>query len=118
MNTDLDVLVFATRLVDELGETAIRMSRVRLVELTAANHTRAAAFWREGMRTSERLLSEQSGGVWRPGSPPRPLPQRNRPWPSITLRMFPDLFPDPFSARTAVPPRPCRAGRKTSHRSS
>lgn len=61
MNTDLDVLVFATRLVDELGETAIRMSRVRLVELTAANHTRAAAFWREVMRTSERLLSEQSG---------------------------------------------------------
>ncbi|MBY6266024.1 hypothetical protein EI613_29535 [Azospirillum sp. 412522] len=61
MNTDLDVLVFATRLVDELGETAIRMSRVRLVELTAANHTRAAAFWREVMRTSERLLSERSG---------------------------------------------------------
>lgn len=61
MNTDLDVLVFATRLVDELGDTAIRMSRVRLVELTAANHTRAAAFWREVMRTSERLLSERSG---------------------------------------------------------
>ncbi|MBK1839611.1 hypothetical protein JHL17_19555 [Azospirillum sp. YIM B02556] len=61
MNTDLDVLVFATRLVDELGETAIRMSRVRLVELTAANHTRAAAFWRDVMRTSERLLSERSG---------------------------------------------------------
>ena len=60
MNTDLDVLVFATRLVDELGETAIRMSRVRLVELTAANHTRAAAFWREVMRTSERLLNERS----------------------------------------------------------
>lgn len=61
MNTDLDVLVFATRLVDELGETAIRMSRVRLVELTAANHTRAAAFWREVMRTSERLLNERPG---------------------------------------------------------
>ncbi|WP_042696425.1 hypothetical protein [Azospirillum sp. B506] len=61
MNTDLDVLVFATRLVDELGETAIRMSRVRLVELTAANHTRAAAFWRDVMRTSERLLNERSG---------------------------------------------------------
>ncbi|PWC33830.1 hypothetical protein [Azospirillum sp. TSO35-2] len=61
MNTDLDVLAFATRLVDELGETAIRMSRVRLVELTAANHTRAAAFWRDVMRTSERLLNERSG---------------------------------------------------------
>ncbi|CAO3362771.1 hypothetical protein ABNQ39_28880 [Azospirillum sp. A26] len=61
MNTDLDVLVFATRLVDELGETAIRMSRVRLVELTAANHTRAAAFWREVMGTCERLLAERSG---------------------------------------------------------
>lgn len=61
MNTDLDVLAFATRLVDELGETAVRISRVRLVELTAANHIRAAAFWRDVMRTSERLLAEQTG---------------------------------------------------------
>jgi len=61
MNTDLDVLVFATRLVDELGETAVRISRVRLVELTAANHTRAAAFWRDVMRASQRLLDERSG---------------------------------------------------------
>jgi len=62
MNTDLDVLALATRLVDELGETAVRISRVRLVELTAANHTRAAAFWRDVMRASEHLLSERSGG--------------------------------------------------------
>ncbi len=62
MNTDLDVMALATRLVDELGETAIRISRVRLVELTAANHPRAAAFWRDVMRASERLLNERSGG--------------------------------------------------------
>lgn len=61
MKTDLDVLVFATRLVDELGETAIRISRVRLVELTAANQTRAAAYWRDVMTTAERLLDERSG---------------------------------------------------------
>ncbi|CAO3426792.1 hypothetical protein [Azospirillum doebereinerae] len=61
MKTDLDVLVFATRLVDELGETAVRISRVRLVELTAANHTRAAAFWHDVMRASQRLLDEKSG---------------------------------------------------------
>ncbi len=74
MKTDLDVLAFATRLVDELGEAAVRISRVRLVELTAASHTRAAAFWRDVMRTSERLLAEQSDGrmptpsIVRPGS--------------------------------------------------
>ncbi|SMH40308.1 hypothetical protein [Azospirillum agricola] len=62
MKTDLDVLVFATRLVDELGEAAVRISRVRLVELTAANHTHAAAFWRDVMRTAEQLLSERCGG--------------------------------------------------------
>lgn len=61
MKTDLDVLVLATRLVDELGEAAVRISRVRLVELTAANHTRAAAFWRDVLRASERLLDERSG---------------------------------------------------------
>ncbi len=59
MKTDSDVLLFATRLVDEMGEAAIRISRVRLVELTAANNLRAAAFWRDVMRTSERLLAER-----------------------------------------------------------
>ncbi|WP_086935515.1 hypothetical protein [Azospirillum sp. B510] len=75
MDTDLDVLVFATRLVDELGDTAIRMSRVRLVELTAANHTRAAIFWRDVMRTCEGLLSERSGRRTAGGlSSPAPAP--------------------------------------------
>lgn len=74
MNTDLDVLAFATRLVDELGETAIRMSRVRLVELTAANQIRAAAFWREVMQISQRLLDEQSGRRLCPGGGPGPSP--------------------------------------------
>lgn len=59
MKIDHDVLVLATRLVEELGETAVRISRVRLVELTAANNLRAAAFWRDVMRASERLLSER-----------------------------------------------------------
>ncbi|WP_247886907.1 hypothetical protein [Azospirillum sp. SYSU D00513] len=60
MKTDYDALLFATRLVEELGETAIRVSRVRLVELTAANNLRAAAFWRDVMRTCERLVSERA----------------------------------------------------------
>jgi len=59
MKTDTDVLLFATRLVDEMGEAAIRISRVRLVELTATNNLRAAAFWREVMRASEQLLAER-----------------------------------------------------------
>ena len=60
MKIDHDVLLFATRLVEELGDSAIRISRVRLVELTAANNIRAAAFWRDVLRTSERLLAERA----------------------------------------------------------
>ncbi|MBP2296746.1 hypothetical protein [Azospirillum rugosum] len=60
MKIDHDVLLFATRLVEELGDSAIRISRVRLVELTAANNLRAAAFWRDVMRASERLLAERT----------------------------------------------------------
>ncbi|WP_448189779.1 hypothetical protein [Azospirillum sp. sgz301742] len=80
MKIDSDVLLFATRLVDEMGETAIRISRVRLVELTATNNLRAAAFWRDVMRTSERLLAErvhtERPGAVMPGAPPRsPVPE-------------------------------------------
>lgn len=71
MKIDSDVLLFATRLVDEMGETAIRMSRVRLVELTATNNLRAAAFWRDVMRTSERLLAERPAAIV-PGKHPSP----------------------------------------------
>lgn len=60
MQTDTDALLFATRLTDELGETAIRMSHVRLVELTAAGNVRAAAFWRAVMHASERRLAERA----------------------------------------------------------
>ena len=60
MKIDHDVILLATRLVEELGESAIRISRVRLVELTAANNLRAAAFWRDVLRTSERLLAERT----------------------------------------------------------
>lgn len=59
MKIDQDVLVLATRLVEELGEAAVRISRVRLVELTAANNLRAAAFWREVMCACERQLADQ-----------------------------------------------------------
>ena len=72
MKTDSDVLLFATRLVDEMGEAAIRISRVRLVELTATNNLRAAAFWRDVMRTSERLLAEKPAAMV-PGSPSPPM---------------------------------------------
>ncbi len=60
MQTNSDALLFATRLVDEMGETAIRLSRVHLVELTATNNLHAAAFWRDVLRVSERLLAERS----------------------------------------------------------
>lgn len=59
MKIDHDVLLFATCLVEELGESAVRISRVRLVELTAANNLRAAAFWRDVLRTSEQLLEQR-----------------------------------------------------------
>ncbi|WP_247877144.1 hypothetical protein [Azospirillum brasilense] len=75
MKIDHDVLLFATRLVEELGESAIRISRVRLVELTAANNLRAAAFWRDVMNTSERLLAERSPSLAPPPtSPPMASP--------------------------------------------
>lgn len=65
MKTDHDVLLLATRLVDELGDAAVRISQVRLVELTAANNLRAAAFWREVMTTSQRLLAERPAATRR-----------------------------------------------------
>jgi len=57
MKTDLDIVMVATRLVEELGDDAVRLAKVKLVELIAANNLRAAAFWREVMR----LCEEQSG---------------------------------------------------------
>ena len=71
MKTDSDVVLFATRLVDEMGEAAIRISRVRLVELTATNNLRAAAFWRDVLRTSEQLLAERPTALV-PGAPKSP----------------------------------------------
>ncbi|MGR0184331.1 hypothetical protein [Azospirillum aestuarii] len=75
MKIDHDVLLFATRLVEELGESAIRISRVRLVELTAANNLRAAAFWRDVMHTSERLLAERSPALAPPPTSSPVAPQ-------------------------------------------
>jgi hypothetical protein len=59
MKTDLDIVMVATRLVEELGDDAVRLAKVKLVELIAANNLRAAAFWREVMR----LCEEQSGAA-------------------------------------------------------
>lgn len=61
MKVDSDALLFATRLVDEVGEAAARISRVKLVELTAANDLRAADFWRQVMQSSESLLARRAG---------------------------------------------------------
>jgi|tagenome__1003787_1003787.scaffolds.fasta_scaffold20516994_3 hypothetical protein len=55
MKTDLDIVMVATRLVEELGDDAVRLAKVKLVELIAANNLRAAAFWREVMRLCEEL---------------------------------------------------------------
>ncbi|WP_431857168.1 hypothetical protein [Azospirillum sp.] len=73
MKTDTDVLLFATRLVDEMGEAAVRISRVRLVELTATNNLRAAAFWRDVMRASEHLLAQRSPAMVPGTTPAAPL---------------------------------------------
>ena len=63
MKTDLDILAVATQLVAELGEDAPRLSKVRLVELIAANNLRAADFWRDVMRASEELLARTRSSV-------------------------------------------------------
>ncbi|MCW2247519.1 hypothetical protein M2352_003153 [Azospirillum fermentarium] len=68
MTTENDAHNFAACLVAELGERAIRLSRVRLVELTAASDLRAAAFWRDVMRASEQLLARPPDGAARPCS--------------------------------------------------
>jgi len=70
MKTDLDILAFATQLVAEWGEDAPRLSKVRLVELIAANNLRAAAFWRDVMRTSEELLEKADPAAALPASEP------------------------------------------------
>jgi hypothetical protein len=57
MKTDLDIVMVATRLVEELGDDAVRLAKVKLVELIAANNLRAAAFWREVMRLCEEHTS-------------------------------------------------------------
>jgi len=57
MKNDLDIIMVASRLVEELGDDAVRLSKVKLVELIAANNLRAAAFWRDVMRLCEENLA-------------------------------------------------------------
>lgn len=75
MKIDHDALLFATRLVEEVGESAIRISLVRLVELTATNNLRAAAFWRDVMRASETLLTDRSSTLAPPPKASTMAPQ-------------------------------------------
>lgn len=79
MKIDYEALELANRLVAEMGEMAVRMSRVKLVELTAANDVRAAEFWRQVMREAEKLLAgPQASETSSPSStislPAGPLP--------------------------------------------
>lgn len=59
MTHDPEILIFARRLVQELGGDAITLSRVKLVELTAANHVRGARFWRGVMQACQHELKER-----------------------------------------------------------
>lgn len=64
MAHDLDTLAVAIQLVNELGDDAATVAKIRLVELIAANNLRAASFWRDVLRASEELLAQkQSGGI-------------------------------------------------------
>ena len=73
MKNDLDIIMVASRLVEELGEDAVRLSKVKLVELIAANNLRAAAFWRDVMR----LCEERLAGTGTPASDLVPEPARS-----------------------------------------
>jgi hypothetical protein len=60
MKADFDVLFVATRLVEEMGDAAARISRVNLVEQTAANRLAAADFWRQVLGACETLLARRA----------------------------------------------------------
>lgn len=65
MAHDLDTLAVAIQLVNELGDDAATVAKIRLVELIAANNLRAASFWRDVLHASEDLLAQKldSGGL-------------------------------------------------------
>ena len=63
MKTDLDIVLVATRLLEEMGDDAVRLAKVKLVELIAANNLRAAAFWREVMRLCEEHTGAGAGAA-------------------------------------------------------
>lgn len=60
MKAEFDVLFVATRLVEEMGDAAARISRVKLVELTAANQGAGADFWRQVLHVCEALLARRA----------------------------------------------------------
>ena len=62
MAHDLDTLAVAIQLVNELGDDAATVAKIRLVELIAANNLRAASFWRDVLRASEDLLAQKLRG--------------------------------------------------------
>lgn len=59
MAHDLDTLAVAIQLVNELGDDAATVAKIRLVELIAANNLRAASFWRDVLRAAEDLLAQK-----------------------------------------------------------
>ena len=71
MKTDLDILLVATRLVEELGDDSVRLAKVKLVELIAANNLRAAAFWRDVLRLCEEHVGIKPAEVLQ-NRPPAP----------------------------------------------
>ncbi|ACI98271.1 hypothetical protein [Rhodospirillum centenum] len=75
MTHDPEILIFARRLVQELGGDAITLSRVKLVELTAANHVRGARFWRGVMQACQHELKEreEAAAPLTPALPPEPV---------------------------------------------
>lgn len=60
MKAEFDVLFVAARLVEEMGESAARFSRVKLVETTAANEALAADFWRQVTHLCEARLAAKT----------------------------------------------------------
>lgn len=60
MKAEFDVLFVAARLVEEMGDSAARFSRVKLVETTAANEALAADFWRQVTHVCEARLASKA----------------------------------------------------------
>lgn len=61
MHNERETRLIAFRLVAELGDRAVAHSRARFVELTAASDEFGAAFWRDVMTASQKLVEQKAG---------------------------------------------------------